>query len=296
MPRPRPRAETVVIPFFRVWPLSHPALEPRACQAMTGWVSTSSPIGRLSGSSLGSWQQTTVSGYPQQGFQPSPRGSGSYASPPPLHLRGSFHPVHHPPLSTAGRLQVRVGGMAEPPDEIGAQAYVLISLNGQPAAPSQMLPRMHSAFLPRQAWQECDFTLEPRDAARSVLRLEVVSWSPVRGEKPLGPLSVAVESVLGDGTMQLSAPLGVGIEVDWLPPAGRGEAQHVLPGSGVRLATTSWPESQREAARASVWREGYMPSPSRPISVCGLPPSTPPRPGFAWRWGGSTWHEVAVSS
>ena len=72
---------------------------------------------------------------------------------------------------------------------------------------------------------------------------------------------------------------------------GRGEAD-VLVGSGVRTVNPS--AEDLEASRARIWIDGCMPTPSFPISVCGLPPSTPARAGHKWVWGTNTWHEVEM--
>lgn len=183
--------------------------------------------------------------------------------------------------------------MSDPPDDHRAEAYVLLSTGDRPPLPSRALPRIHSAFLPSRGWQTCTFALDERSVQDAELRLEVVSWAPGRGETPLGPIFVSVDQVRRGGRMELAGPLGVAIEVEWLPPVTRGEADR-LTGSGVHLATSTWAEEDFDLARKRIWHPGLAPTPSYPISVCGLPPSTPPRDKHAWRWGGTAWHEVAV--
>ena len=47
-----------------------------------------------------------------------------------------------------------------------------------------------------------------------------------------------------------------------------------------------------EEIRSRVWTRGSEPTPSFPVSVSGMPPSTPPRPGHQWQWGANSWHQV----
>ena len=216
---------------------------------------------------------------------------------PPSHVLAPRSPYDWygpaaPSLSTVGHVRVLIGGVAEPL-EGPFEVYVLVGLDSQPTTPSRPLPHEHSALMPKHEWQTYTFELDPRLAAASNLRFELMCWRPNVGEHSLGRMGVDLERILQNGRLEMTAPMGVAIEVDWLPPIGRGEAD-VLVGSRVRLAAADDDENLRELRRSRVWAQGYEPTPSLPISVCGLPPSTPPRPGHVWKWGHNTWHEIRI--
>lgn len=197
----------------------------------------------------------------------------------------------------AGHIRVRVGGVADPPADGPFEAFVLLGLaDGPPAMPSGALPHQDSALLPTDRWQTWHFETDARAATAATLRLEVVCWRPGVGERSLGRMEVGLHRVLQFGRMEIVAPLGVAVEVDWIPPAGRrsGEYADVLAGSGVRRAASSWAQNEHEASRARVWVD-HGPTPSFPSSVCGLPPSRPAQAGHAWVWGANEWHEVPTA-
>lgn len=198
-----------------------------------------------------------------------------------------------PSLSSVGHLRIRIGGMAEPPSERCVEAYIVVSINGQSAPPTRPLPREDSALLPQDAWQAFTLPLDVSSAVATTVQFEMVCWAPGVGESSVGAQSIDVERVVHGGRLELLAPYGLVVEVQWLPPANalRSEAD-VLVGSGVRFAVDTSDERAYENARASVWAKGHAPSPSRTASVCGLPPSTPPRAGHRWEWGYNSWHEV----
>ena len=211
------------------------------------------------------------------------RRAGPYAA---------FTPTTQPQLTSVGHLRVRIGGVDDPPSTQLA-AFVVVGLNGKRGVPSQPLPHAHSALLPQDAWQQYMVEMAAEDAANTTLRLEIIGWLPGRGEQSFGQMTVGADSVLhGGGRLELLGPLGIAIEVDWLPPVARRGDADVLVGSNVRCAAS---ESELERARERVWYDGCEPTPSFPSSVGGLPPTAPPKPGHRWVWGHGTWHEVPTT-
>ena len=66
---------------------------------------------------------------------------------------------------------------------------------------------------------------------------------------------------------------GLVIELTWLPPRRPGEADEILAGSGVRRVLGD----DEQNPRHSIWQDEFGRtmsfSPSKPISVSGVPPS-----------------------
>ena len=218
---------------------------------------------------------------------------GSLPMYPRPSYRNSYSP-HFQPRSQPGCIRVRVGGM--PDLDSQEEAYVLVGFGHQPVTASMLLPHEDSALLLHHQWQTRLFEYDDDPAAHGssspVLSLEVMCWRPGSGEQSLGKTGIPAANIMTsvDGQRTLKGPLGLLVELTWLPPRRPGEADEILAGSGVRRVYGD----DQEHPRASIWRDDFVPSPSKPISVSGVPPSSPPAHGKRWAWGSSQWHQVPI--
>ena len=210
------------------------------------------------------------------------------------------HAALSPSVRAQDLLRVRVGGMDTSELQSSMSAYVtlgLASADGRQEQQqcSQPLPAQDSATLLQHQWQtfriHSGFGSNPH--SRSLL-LEVVAWLPGCGERSLGRRSVPLTDILAapDGRLEITAPLGVAIEMLWMSnfesPPGRTSVAGPL-GSPLRHPGGSSSDNQlytsvelANTGRSSVeWSEEGSPAPL----VGGMPPEKD-----GWVWGVNDWH------
>ena len=247
---------------------------------------------------------------PSSHQQPSPcDGYAQQWHTPPWQPEEHFAQQQRQPVRP-GLLRVRVGGMPDlPADEM--EAYVLVGFGQKhPPTASMPLPPEDSALLHSSRWQQrlFEYRTPPRDDEASGAHLrnktemvvvEAMAWRPGAGECSLGKLIVNPLHVAELGRTSMRGPYGLVVQLDYLPPPpppGELDADKFLAGSGVRRVMTaadSEDSSPWRSRHSRLWRpEGREPTPSAPISVCGVPPRTPPGVGMRWVWGATQWHQV----
>lgn len=206
-----------------------------------------------------------------------------------------------PPFSSrrheaaSSTIRVRVGGIPDARDD-NLQAYVLVGFGRQPPMASRPLPHVESALLLQHQWQQRTFEYDPYSSidANQIVSLEVMAWRPNSGERSLGRVGIHASQVAAVGRWTLRGPLGLLIEINHFNSLER-DPELQLAGSGVRCVITDENDSQRSRHRM-IWRAGDAPSPSKPLTVNGMPPTTPPGPGMEWVWGATQWHAVPMST
>ena len=161
---------------------------------------------------------------------------------------------------------------------------------------SRPLPHAESALLLQHQWQQRTFEYDPYSSidANQIVSLEVMAWRPNSGECSLCRVGIHASQVAAVGRWTLRGPLGLLIEINHFNSLER-DPELQLAGSGVRCVITDENDSQRSRHRM-IWRAGDAPSPSKPLTVNGMPPTTPPGPGMEWVWGATQWHAVPMST
>ena len=148
-----------------------------------------------------------------------------------------------------GHLRVRVGGCPEAPPDVSC--CLMLSIEGQCRHRTLPLPHVESALLLTQHWQTFCLPLSPA-LLTSELTLELIAWVPGQHgcETSLGRLQLLTEDVCNHdgGRLELprvgeSAPMGVGVELMWLPPAGH--IGHSAASAGQLLPRGWHPDEQR---------------------------------------------------
>ena len=200
-------------------------------------------------------------------------------------------------------------GMGDPPatyddGRASVEAYALVGFGTQSPIASHPLPHKDSALLLHREWQTFSMPLDRRVASSTTVHLEICCWVPMCGERSLGRMSYSAEQVVRGGRMEIAAPCGIGIEIDWLPPQSTFEGDALAAdSSGVRFTTTAVIDDGLPSPSHGryIWKGGsglFSPadepffSPSEPATIGGLPPSRPAAEGSTWVWGNTQWHEV----